>query len=79
MLRVLNPLLGQKPEMGALPALYAATAPDVRGGDYYGPGGWQELQGYPIKVQSNERSHDRVTAGKLWIVSEELTGVWYPK
>jgi NAD(P)-dependent dehydrogenase (short-subunit alcohol dehydrogenase family) len=42
MLRVLNPFIGQKPEMGALPALYAATAPDVQGGDYYGPGGWLE-------------------------------------
>ena len=24
--------------MGALPTLYAATAPDVKGNDYYGPG-----------------------------------------
>ena len=38
---------GQKPKMGALPTLYAATAPDVQGGDYYGPSGWRELRGYP--------------------------------
>ncbi len=79
MFRILNPFLGQKPEMGALPALYAATAPDVQGGDYYGPGGWIEARGYPIKVQSNERSHDMVVAARLWTVSEELTGVRYPE
>jgi NAD(P)-dependent dehydrogenase (short-subunit alcohol dehydrogenase family) len=77
MLRVLNPFIGQKPEMGALPALYAATAPDVQGGDYYGPDGWFELRGHPTKVQSSDRSHDAAVAAKLWAVSEELTGVRY--
>jgi NAD(P)-dependent dehydrogenase (short-subunit alcohol dehydrogenase family) len=77
MLRILNPLIGQKPVMGALPALYAATAPDVQGGDYYGPSGWLELRGPPTKVQSSERSHDTAVAARLWTVSEELTGVRY--
>ncbi len=79
MVRMLTPLLGQTPEMGALPALYAATAPDVQGGDYYGPGGWQELRGYPAKVRSSDRSHDMAVAARLWTVSEELTSVHYPK
>jgi NAD(P)-dependent dehydrogenase (short-subunit alcohol dehydrogenase family) len=78
MVRILNPLIAQKSEMGALPALYAATAPDVQGGDYYGPGGWQELRGYPTKVQSSESSHDTAVAARLWATSEELTGVRYP-
>lgn len=77
MIRYLSPFIGQKPEMGALPALYAATAPDVQGGDYYGPGGWLELRGYPTKVQSSDRAHDTAVAAKLWTVSEELTGVRY--
>jgi NAD(P)-dependent dehydrogenase (short-subunit alcohol dehydrogenase family) len=77
MIQILNPFIGQKPEMGALPALYAATASEVRGGDYYGPGGWQELGGYPIKVQSSARSHDSAIAARLWSASEELTGVRY--
>jgi NAD(P)-dependent dehydrogenase (short-subunit alcohol dehydrogenase family) len=76
--RWLNPLLGQQPEMGALPTLYAAVAPDVRGGDYYGPGGLGELRGYPVRVRSSERSHDAGVAARLWTVSEELTGVRYP-
>lgn len=75
--RTLNPIMAQQPMMGALPALYAATAPDVQGGDYYGPRGWQELGGYPTKVQSSKNSYDTAVAAKLWTVSEELTGVRY--
>jgi NAD(P)-dependent dehydrogenase (short-subunit alcohol dehydrogenase family) len=78
MVRVLNPFIAQQPKMGALPTLYAATAPDVRGGDYYGPAGWQELRGYPTRVRSSDRSYDTTVAAKLWTVSEELTGVRYP-
>ena len=77
MIRALNPLLGQKPVMGALPTLYAATAQDVGGGDYYGPDGWLELKGYPTRVESSIRSYDTAAATKLWGISEELTGVRY--
>ena len=63
--------------MGALPVLYAATAPDVQGGDYYGPCGWLELRGGPAKVESSDISQDAAVAAKLWAVSEELTGVTY--
>jgi NAD(P)-dependent dehydrogenase (short-subunit alcohol dehydrogenase family) len=78
MLNLLNPFIGQKPVMGALPALYAATAPDVHGGDYFGPAGWLELRGSPTKVQSSDRSHDRAAAVRLWAISEQLTGIRYP-
>ena len=77
MVQVLTPFIGQKPEMGALPALYAATAPDVQGGEYYGPRGWGGIRGYPTKVQSSARSYDMDVAAKLWAVSEELTSVQY--
>jgi NAD(P)-dependent dehydrogenase (short-subunit alcohol dehydrogenase family) len=72
-----NRLLAQDAAMGALPTLYAATAPDVRGGDYIGPDGLFENSGYPKKTTSNSRSHDRASAARLWKVSEELTGVRY--
>jgi NAD(P)-dependent dehydrogenase (short-subunit alcohol dehydrogenase family) len=75
--RMLNPLIGQKPEMGALPALYAATAPDVQGGGYYGPRSWGGLRGYPTTARPSDRSHDVAVAARLWAVSEELTGVRY--
>ena len=77
LLRILNPILGQKAQKGALPSLYAATAPEVKGGDYYGPSGLQELRGYPKKVQSSKLAHDEELAIKLWEISEELTGVKY--
>ncbi len=73
----LNNFLAQKQEMGALPTLYAATALDVRGGDYIGPDGLMEQRGYPKKVKSSEASHDEEVAARLWDVSEELTGVHF--
>ena len=76
-LSFLNRFLSQGIDMGALPTLYAASAPDVKGSDYYGPSGWKEMKGYPKKVDSNELSHDKDIAKKLWDVSEELTKVKY--
>ena len=73
----LNPFLGQSAEKGALPMLYAATHPEVQGGDYYGPGGFQESRGYPKKVSSNGRSKDEPIAKELWEVSTKLTGITY--
>ncbi len=75
---VANRLLAQSAAMGALPTLYAATAPDVHGGDYIGPGGLGEAWGYPRKVRSSARSHDADAARRLWDESEVLTGVRYP-
>jgi NAD(P)-dependent dehydrogenase (short-subunit alcohol dehydrogenase family) len=75
--RLLNPVIAMKPWQGALPTLYAATAPDVQGGDYFGPGGFQEMRGYPRKVESTPVSHDTELAARLWQASEELTGVSY--
>jgi NAD(P)-dependent dehydrogenase (short-subunit alcohol dehydrogenase family) len=77
MVRLLTPLIGQEPEMGALPALYAATAPDVQGGDYYGPCNWGGLKGPPRKQRSSDGSYDPEVAARLWALSESLTGVEY--
>jgi len=74
----LSPLLTQKPEMGALPTVRAATDPAVLGGQYYGPGGRGEVRGYPVLVDSSPDSHDEATQRRLWAVSEELTGVRFP-
>lgn len=76
-LRFMNRFVGMQPEQGALPTLYAATAPGVMGGDYYGPNGLAEARGYPKRVHSNALSHDQAVAERLWAVSEELTGVRY--
>jgi NAD(P)-dependent dehydrogenase (short-subunit alcohol dehydrogenase family) len=73
----LAPLLIQKPEMGALPMLRAATDPTVAGGQYYGPGNRGEVRGYPKLVTSSAASHDQAVQRRLWAVSEELTGVTF--
>ena len=72
-----NRVLAQSAAMGALPEVYAATSPDVRGGDYIGPDGFMGQKGFPQKVGSNSRSYDQRVAARLWAVSEELTGVSY--
>jgi NAD(P)-dependent dehydrogenase (short-subunit alcohol dehydrogenase family) len=76
--QVLAPLMSQSPKMGALPTLRAATDSDVRGGQYYGPGGLAEQRGYPKAVRSSAASHDEGLALKVWKASEELTGIIYP-
>jgi NAD(P)-dependent dehydrogenase (short-subunit alcohol dehydrogenase family) len=70
-----NRLLAQSAEMGALPTLYAATAPDVAGGDYYGPDRLGEMRGHPQRVRSSKASRDEVLARSLWNRAVELTGV----
>jgi len=72
-----NLLFAQSAKMGALPELYAAVSPDVAGGDYIGPGGFNEMRGYPTKVRSSSLSYDEGIAAKLWQVSETLTDVHY--
>ena len=54
-MRVTNLLVGQSPEMGALPELYAATRPDLDGGLFIGPDGFEEQRGHP-KVVSPVRA-----------------------
>jgi NAD(P)-dependent dehydrogenase (short-subunit alcohol dehydrogenase family) len=71
-------LTSQSAAMGALPTLRAATDLGVLGGQYFGPGGFAEMRGYPKVVSSNERSHNVDTQKRLWAVSERLTGVGYP-
>jgi NAD(P)-dependent dehydrogenase (short-subunit alcohol dehydrogenase family) len=75
---VFGPLLFQSAAMGALPTLRAATDPDVRGGQYYGPDGFGEQRGHPKVVGSSAKSHDEGLQRRLWTVSEELTGVSFP-
>jgi NAD(P)-dependent dehydrogenase (short-subunit alcohol dehydrogenase family) len=67
----------QSPEMGALPLLYAATAPGVEGGSCIGPDGFMQRTGHPTPVRSSRRSRDVALAAELWERSELLTGVHY--
>lgn len=77
MIKAANAVIAQDAEDGVLPLLYAATASDMTGGDYAGPGGLMNMRGHPEKQHSSDRSYDETTAERLWKVSEELTGVDY--
>ncbi len=71
----LSRVVGQSPPMGALPSLYAATAPDVQPNDYIGPRNLMEMRGYPKKVDMSAAAKNPALATRLWQVSEELTGI----
>ena len=77
LMKVANAVFAQDPEQGALPMLYAATAADIEGGEYVGPGGFMDMRGYPTEATPSDRARDLDAAARLWGVSEELTGVEY--
>jgi NAD(P)-dependent dehydrogenase (short-subunit alcohol dehydrogenase family) len=77
-MHTISRVLGQQPDMGALPTLQAAVDSNALPNDYYGPAGWMEMRGYPTRVQGREASKDAALARRLWEVSEELTGVRFP-
>jgi len=64
-------------EQAAAPILHAACAEGVRGGEYYGPGGWLEIAGAPAKARLNARALNAELALQLWSASEALTGIRY--
>ncbi|WP_288580339.1 oxidoreductase [uncultured Methylobacterium sp.] len=68
-------LLGQSAARGALPLLYAATAPEAEGGGYYGPDGPWEIRGDPGPAGIAPHARDPEAGARLWAVSEALTGV----
>jgi NAD(P)-dependent dehydrogenase (short-subunit alcohol dehydrogenase family) len=73
-----NRVLAQSAERGAVPTLYAATAPGVEGGEYFGPNGLGEVRGrHPKRVRVKDEGRDTENGQRLWKVSEDLTGVTY--
>jgi hypothetical protein len=58
-----------------LPILYAATAPKVQAGGYYGPDGFYELKGEPKAARIAPQARDVDAASRLWALSVYLTGV----
>jgi NAD(P)-dependent dehydrogenase (short-subunit alcohol dehydrogenase family) len=72
-----NRLVAQPDRAGALPQLYAATMPDVAPGEYFGPDRLFQLRGHPTRVGPSAAGRDDEAAGRLWALSEELTGVSY--
>ncbi|MEU4171323.1 oxidoreductase [Streptomyces sp. NPDC026665] len=71
-----NRVLGQSAEAGALPTLYAATAPGVRPDTFVGPS-FAMWRGSPATSWRARRTRDDTRAELLWTASERLTGVVY--
>jgi NAD(P)-dependent dehydrogenase (short-subunit alcohol dehydrogenase family) len=62
-------------EQGMLPLLYAATAPEVKGGEYIGVSGIGEVRGEPKLSKGQKRAYDPGLRQRLWQKSEQLTNV----
>ena len=75
MMRAMLWFLFQPVPQGALPSLFAATAPQAEGEVYYGPNGWAELSGFPAEARIPAPALDAAACRRLWEISEALTGV----
>ncbi|MET3988211.1 oxidoreductase [Streptomyces sp. PvR034] len=70
-----NALIAQPAASGALPTLYAATAPGVRPDAFIGPKlGWR---GAPVPSWRAKWTLDDASGAALWSASEQLTSVSY--
>ena len=65
-------------ESAALPAVYAATSPDAKGGLFYGPKGFQHLSGAPAEEPLYSRLASPEDGQRIWELSERLVGVSFP-
>jgi NAD(P)-dependent dehydrogenase (short-subunit alcohol dehydrogenase family) len=75
-----TPFLWQEIDEGILPALYAATSPQAEGGAFYGPHGIYEAAGGGVtSAKVPTRATSEADSRRLWEISEQLTGVSYPK
>lgn len=67
--------LFQPAAQGALPTLFAATAPQAKGGLYYGPDRLSETRGHPTAARIPPQALNQDDAARLWAESARLTGV----
>ncbi len=70
-----NKLVTQGVVAGTLPQLHAATAADVRGGEYFGPGGLGETRGAPARAAASSAARDPEQARRLWERTADLVGI----
>lgn len=70
-------LFAQSVEAGAMPSIRAAVDPAVKGGEYFGPGGFLTITGPAVQQPSSKRSHDETVAKELWNRCETLTSIAY--
>src|SRR5262249_37709295 len=76
---VAAPLFAQSAADGALPILYAATAPEAASGALYGPSRFFEMRGPPRQTKVARSASSPEIAARLWEVSEALTQPHAPR
>ncbi|MFJ8029708.1 oxidoreductase [Streptomyces sp. NPDC096032] len=76
MMEAANRVFAQPAEAGALPSLYAATAPGVRPDSFFGPS-FAMWRGAPAPSWRAPWTLDDEVARRLWTESVRLTGVSY--
>ena len=62
-------------DSGVEPAILAATDPQTKGGDFYGPIGWRGFKGPAGKVCPLGKGTDSVLASNVWSYSKNMTGL----
>lgn len=76
---LLSKLLGLKSkhplDFASWATLFAATAPDVMSGNYYGAEITLGRRAHPVELDTPIHAKNIYAAEKLWEISEELTGV----
>ena len=73
-LKLLSPIITHSNAKAAVPSLYAALSPGIKGGEYFGPTGLNELKGKLGVAERTDYSKRKDIASRLWDVSEELVG-----
>ena len=79
LMKFMEPIFSQSAAAGALPTLFAATPPQAEGGAMYGPNGFYELKGPPVRAKIAAHARDPAIWRRLWDVSEQLTGLKMPR
>lgn len=72
--KILSPFILNSPASAAEPSLFAALSPEVKGGEYFGPQGFNEFKGKVGFAKRSEYSKKEDIAQKLWELSEKMTG-----
>ncbi|MFD5315871.1 SDR family oxidoreductase [Streptomyces sp. NPDC127098] len=79
LIRVLSRIgVAGTPGTAALPALLAATGPDSRGDQFFGPKGLGNVGGAPAEQRLWAPLRDMAEAHKVWETSERLVGAAFP-
>lgn len=79
LIRILQAIASHDAAAGALPIILAATASDVAKLDYFGPTRMFHQKGPPGRLALPSKAKEDLTSDRLWSVSEELTGVRFPR